>query len=547
MGGKPMKTSWIVILAGALALLGLAAPAAARSAAPRITISETPSGVSIVYDLAAPTTSLALRAAEQEGPPQGTHIGVAESGLSYRRGQVSATRPFRRVTLLIAPDDGEVDSVYPLLTPVAGRGFVLFAPYVLPDAPFTARVSIGGGRDRPLSRAEAAGGYVVVGAAPAARGRFRALSSAAMPAGLQATLYGRAGALLRFYGARLHRPPAGTPTLILTYDERPAGQAQALFRGDVTANGVAFLRFHGTPTQLADPASTSRTTSFLAHELFHLWNRRRGEHPMTEAWLHEGAAEYEAWIATDALWPGEIRLAQRLEGALGNCAAFLADRALATLPPDVAMQVRYSCGPIVQWLADAGVRGASGGRRNGLDLWAGLLARGRGDYSVAGFEAAARAEAPATAEILVAMIESGARWDALAPALAAAGAMVEARPPTRGSILFAATRAVVGAMCTAFWGAGTDEAGVYFNSPPCDLPGTFTHLARIDGIDPMADADAYFAHVREACARGAELGLILRGEGGEVRRTARCTVPPARAPLDFHITRPLPFSPPARS
>src|SRR5436305_8835771 len=164
---------WLTLLAGVLALLGAGAPAAARSAEPRITIRETASGISIAYDLPAPVTWLSVRSAGQDGPPQGTHIAAAESMLVYRRGLISSTLPFRRATLLIAPDDGEVDSAYPLLTPVPPRGFVLFAPYVLPDGPFAARISIGGGRSRALSRAEAAGGYVLVGSEPAAHGPVR--------------------------------------------------------------------------------------------------------------------------------------------------------------------------------------------------------------------------------------------------------------------------------------------------------------------------------------------------------------------------------------
>jgi hypothetical protein len=191
-------------------------------------------------------------------------------------------------------------------------------------------------------------------------------------------------------------------------------------------------------------------------------------------------------------------------------------------------------------VVDAGLRAASGGRRTGLDLWAELLRNGRGDYSVADFLAAARTRAPGTASFLSGLVETGARWDALAPALAAAGVGIEARPPTRGNLSFAATRAVVRSFCDGFWGAGFDDAGVYFDSEPCRLAGQFTHLTRIDGTDPMADIPAYFAHVRDACARGAGLALVLRNEAGESRRTVRCTVPPAPAPLDFRIQRPLP-------
>lgn len=530
-----------------IAVLALLLPAAAQAAPVRMTIAPTDTGVRITYDLPAPVRELAVRAADQSGPARGTHISAAEPGLHYGRGRIEAAAPFRRATLVITPDDAEVDSIYPLLSPVAGRGFVLYAPYVLPDGPVSARVATGGGRDRPLSRAEAAGGYVLVGATASQRGPVRALAGTTLPPALADRIFSRAGALLDFYARRLGRRLTAAPALLVNYVNEPAGPNQWLFRGDVTPNGTVFLRFHATPDQLADPRSVNRYTSFLAHELFHLWNRRTGQHPMAEAWLHEGAADYFSWRATEALWPGEVDLAANLVNALHGCTAFLADRGLMQLPDGEAMQVRYSCGPIVQWAADAGVRAASGGRRTGFDLWRGLLRSGRGDYSVAAFLAAARAEAPATASFLTGLVESGTHWDALAPALNAAGARVEAPPPRPANVAFAATRALVRAMCREFWGAGLDDDGPYFSAGACGLPGDFTHIVAVDGMNPKTDIDAYYAHVRDACARGGELALMLRGEGGESRRTARCTIPPAPAPIDFRIERPLPLSPPARS
>ena len=528
-------------------LAGLLLPAAARAAPPRVTIDATATGVRIIYDLPAPVRTLAIRAATQSGPPQGTHIAVAEPGLAYRRGRIDGAAPFRRVTLDITPDEREVDSVYPLLTRIAGRGFVLFAPYVVPDMPFSARVATGGGRTRVLSRAEATGGYVLVGATPAARGGFRALASTTTSSALEARFHARAAALLEFYAARLHRRLARPPLLIISIVDEPADRQHHFFRGDVTPNGVVLLRYHGTADQIADPNSVRQFTSFLAHELVHLWNRRHGHFPVQEAWLHEGSAEYLGWLAVAALWPGEIDLGRNLSQALSGCGAFLADRGLMQLADGEAMQRRYDCGPVVQWVTDAGIRAASRGRRTGFGLWAGLLRNARGDYSVAAFLAAARAQAPATAPFLSGLVESGARWDALVPTLTAAGAGVEAPPPRRANVAFAATRAVVRAMCQEFWGAGLDDAGPYFSSGACEMAGDFTHIARIDGADPNTDVDAFYARVRDVCMRGAELSLVLRGEGGETRRTVRCTVPPAPAPIDFLIARPLPLSPPARS
>src|SRR5207237_4722648 len=133
----------------------------------------------------------------------------------------------------------------------------------------------------------------------------------------------RAGALLEHYPRRLNQRLRRPPILIVSIVDGPADQRHHFFRGDVTPNGVVLLRFHGTADQIADPNSTRQFTSFLAHELFHLWNRRRGEQRMQEAWLHEGSAEYFGWLAVAALWPGEIALEAKLQTALENCGVFL--------------------------------------------------------------------------------------------------------------------------------------------------------------------------------------------------------------------------------
>jgi hypothetical protein len=525
----------------------LPAPIAARAPGLAMTISESPDGVRIVYDLPAPVTGLAVRGAGQESPPPGTHVRVLESGLSYRRGRIEGPAPFRRATLLIAPDDGDVDSRYPLLSAVAGRGYVLFAPYVLPGGPVAARVSIGGGRLRALARSEAEGGYVLVGVVPARDGPFRGLASTSTPVSLQAQLYGRTRALLGFYTDRLHRRLARPPILILSAILEPADRGHRFFRGDVTPNGVVFLRFHGTGDQIADLNSTRQFTSFLAHELFHLWDRRQGDHPMAEAWLHEGSAEYFAWRATAALWPDQISLDRKVEGALGYCSAFLGSRALAGLNAAEAQTNRYNCGAVLNWIVDLGVSTGSRGRSDGFTLWAQLLAGG--DYNPAQFRAAAAAQAPGTAPLLDAFIDSGgnARWRALADFASRAGAEVEARAARPAMIRFPAARSIVLSACGAFWGAGDTDVEFYVSAPTdcAALSGNVT-LLRVDGTDPM-QAQLFHDRVRRRCGARQSLAMTVRSNGTTREIALPCTVDVEDPVPDFHVTRALALSPRARS
>jgi hypothetical protein len=533
----------IAVLLGALLYL-LATPADARPT--RLTITETGEGVRVVYDLPAPVTTLAVGGTAGRSPNRS--IRLAEPGLAWRNGQITGTAPFRRATLLIVPDDREQDGRYSLLAAVEGRGFVLFAPYLLPSAgSFEARVSLSGGRYRALPRGEALRGNILVGAVPVRAGAIHLLGATNMPPALAASLGGRAAALLDFYTRRLRTRPGVRPLIVMAYAERAPRPELAGFRGDVTANGVILLRFRGPAPDLGEGGARGRVTGFLAHELFHLWNGRRDDHPASEAWLHEGSAEYYSWLAVAALWPREISLERNLQNALNGCMAFLGPRALLALDAEHS-GLRYPCGAIAQWLADAGTRGASGGRRTGFDLWARLLRGGPGGrgYTLADFRAAADALAPGTALLLSRFLESGLGWEALAPVLTAQGADVAGGPPAPQGLHFAAARAIALSLCTQFGGAGSGDGGVYFTGE-CGALGSQIVIDRVDGLDPLAAAEAVYRRVREACARRAELALVLRAGAATHERTLRCTAAFEPALPDIRIRRALPLNPPARS
>src|SRR6185436_16374856 len=146
-----------------------------------------------------------------------------------------------------------------------------------PDVPMALRVADGSGRLRPLTRAEAMGGYVPVGFTPGPRGGVRVTASATMPAALEGRLVERASGLLGLYRARLGRGLQREPVLILAF--LPPGEASRgpVFRGDVTRNNVVMLRFRGAQPQFAAPAVAGPAAAFLAHELFHLWGLQGGE------------------------------------------------------------------------------------------------------------------------------------------------------------------------------------------------------------------------------------------------------------------------------
>lgn len=533
-------------------LFGLAAlflvpgmvPAHGERRAPpiQISVSETPKGIRIVYDLPRPATSLAIGSNEDAWPSR-QHRFV-EPGLRLENKAIVSDRPFRRATVMVTPDTADVDARYPVLTSVTGRGFLLYAPYVLPAGPYRLRVATAASRWRTVPHAEARGGYVVVGAQPQPRAGFRTLTGSDVSEAAEAALHARASRLLAFYAGRFGRPLTTRPTLIVERQRQTNGFSG--FRGDVTPNGVVMLRFRGVPPDPADKAGSARVNGFLAHELFHLWNGPTGDRRQVEAWLHEESAEYYSWLAADALWPGELPLETRLQRALQSCMAFGGGQPVARLRPSL----RYQCGAIAHWATDVGVRHASGGKLTGFDLWARLLRVNRkpGDYSLSEFRSVTRTLAPDTAHIVTSFLETGREWPALAQALSNAGADIAVGPPTPQALRFAATRWIAAAMCTGFGGAGDNGRDEYFlTAEDCGGIKGQVYLESVAGVDPMADAQQYYDRVRSICAHSGEIALRLRGQGNSVDRTIVCKEAAEAALPDLQIRRALPLNPPARS
>jgi hypothetical protein len=331
--------------------------------------------------------------------------------------------------------------------------------------------------------------------------------------------------------------------IVITNGPAPSDAIFTGFRGDVTPNGVILLRFRGALPDGNDGAARGRATSFLAHELFHLWNGRRSDHPNSEAWLHEGSADYFSWLAVAGLWPEEISLEQKLQSALNTCMAFLGARPVSGMTGELA-GLRYPCGSIAHWIVDVGARGASHGRSTGFDLWARLLAQNpaQGDYSLGSFRAAAAELAPGTKTLLDAFIDRGLGWEELAPVLAAQGSDVTLGPPSPIALRFAAARSIALSLCTGFSGAGEGAIGAFFTAECGELGGE-VYLVRIAGHDPMSAPQAMLERVRTACGTGSELDLALRVGETTLERTIRCAVPVESPVPDIVIRRALPDVP----
>lgn len=525
-----------------MVLMTLAAsPAAAATATIDLTIRADGDSVHVVYTLPRPTTSLPLRLADSPAPA--ADVRIRERGLALQDGRITGTRPFSRATLIVQADSRERDGVYPLARPVQGRGLVLYAPYILPkDLRSRVRISGAGRRGAPLREPER-NGYVVVGASPERHRGFRFLAGRGISASFRQTLLERASRILSYYGAKLGRAPEQEPLIILTEHELLPGMSQSLLRGDVSANGVVFLRSYSGGAGADAAPSPAQYTGFLAHELFHLWNRS-GDAATRNWWLFEGGAEYAGWLAAATLWPNEHRLEQRVGSALTTCMMYLGSQPIEDLDEHQSRGVRYPCGAVIQWVADVGTR-AQSPERDGLAIWRDLLASKaqRGSYGPRDFATAVSRHAPGVAPVIEALV-SGAgieRWEALAASLGGFGAELRVKPPAPFSLRLAAAKSLVLSACREIHGVGEDGRGLFVQAPQaCSVFGDSPVIEDAAGASALQDPSGFYVAVLESCRRRTSVPVTLRGERGRRTEHVRCDIAVDPPPPEIEVVRALP-------
>jgi len=504
----------------------LPAAASGRSVArTTLTIIPADGGVRLAYALPGPVNSLALGKDAQA--PSVANISTVEPGLSLEDGVVRSARPFARVTLFVRADSREVDSVYPLLSPIAGKGFVLFAPYVLPTGGRThVVIEDGVHRNRSELSGAALDGYVVTGASTENSGLFRSVTSANTPVSLREMVMDRSGKLLAFYQARLKIPLSRKPVVVLAYTDKATESGRWSNRGDVPPNGVVFLRINASAAQIGDPALTGRLTAFLSHELFHLWNGNNTG-PSSDWWLHEGGAEYASWIAGATLWPAEFSVETSVGGTLRTCSMFLGSRPMIGLSDLDARSVRYPCGAVMQWVVDAGVRAGKNG--DAFSLWRRLLSERRdGSYGLTDFRTEVTKLASNSRGSVDALLDGKgiARWRDLAQAMNHMGAHVEAGSPTDFTLRLAAAQALVRSACGTVQGVGEDKRGLYAQGPKsCVMFGDGPVIERLDGFAPMVSASDFYEAAVKHCGSGVAVPLTLNAAGAARSQDLTCTVP----------------------
>ena len=474
---------------------------------------------------------------------------ILTPGLRLADRSVTGERPFRRFELRIRPMSHERDARYPAHFRI-GDGGVLYGPALVADpAKWRTRLSfkLGRGQVRSPSGKEFSDGFVFVGprSLVSEDPHIVVVADPKTPAWLVERSRNSLTAAVATFTRALGTAPLRKPLLIVKHE--PGERSFNV--GDVTPGPVAAVRFHGSAWEKEDALAGKNIQGFLLHEAFHFWNGGLASHAAgTPTWLHEGGAEYAAFLAgVQTGLMTEEEAARGLGNALNRCRTGLSasgDKGLASFG-FLPAQLRYPCGMAIQWIADLDVRAESGGRRTVLDVWREVLERARQrearTYSLADFnEAAGLAGAQASEPIRLLVDESGAaRWEALPAALNAMGAdvaLVPSQVARRAALIFH----VLKDNCRNLpdgtgYGFYIDGSRMKLDGPEgCGVLAGDPEVASIEGGDPVEMTLETYAAVQRKCATGGKVTFLAR-DGGKLQ--APCTTPLPAPPKDFQVRR----------
>jgi hypothetical protein len=472
------------------------------------------------------------------GAPGGPEadVRVEGSNVVLDGSELRGPRPFGEVTLSLGQDRRDRDSVYPLATRLEGQGYVVYAPHLIPEG-VTTRVTLPG-QVHPLGEA-AADGYLLVGGALQDYGAVKMAASTQTPEVLATEAADRAKSLVAFYAGRMERAPAWTPVILLAYSDAQSGSDPGRFRGDVSSNGVVFLRVRAS-AQSGEAGSLDRYTSFLAHEIFHLWNASRNP-DRGEWWLHEGAAEYASWTAMATLWPASRpALEERLTTALRACSINLGEKPLNALSDPESRAVRYACGAVMNWLADLGVRAGGEGDFFSISRELAAVREREGLYTATSFLTALESAEPSALTAVRGLMEERGinRWEDVARTANGLGAEAVVGPPAGFPLRVNASRALVLAACDEVHGVGDGQAGLFVQAPSgCEAFGEMTFIVSADGLDPALDPVAYFQAIQSKCAARGRVEVVVRNEDIAATKSVHCDVAVDPAPVDIQLLR----------
>jgi hypothetical protein len=524
-----------------------------------IVVTRTTGGLRLTYRLSAAACQIAF-GKDQESSPATRMLSETPGVVASATGIV-ASECTRRFSIVLRPDERRLDGFYPTLVEVGGRGFLLHLPAVTPDAqvyrttvtyslqPEDIVMSGVNARDDDLT------GFVYVGPRNNVQEHrdFRLITPTRQGSSSLELVISRTSEILEFYGGKLGSPPKGPPVVVLAPTDGLEG-----WIGDLAANDVILLQV-GAGEEGERDASANGMSHFLAHELFHLWNRPgfNFEAQRNGLWLLEGAAEYAAHLTSIALWDGADALDRQLSMHIPPCRTSLGADSLADLNDQRAVTTRYSCGLLANWMMDVGVRAASGGRADAFAVWRALFAAGSGaqPYDMETLRSVVRPYRSGLLAFETLLEGRGSdRWEVIFGALRTLTVEIEEIPASLEAYREAALLTLLSAACQSnrtedAFGFEVRLDGLFLDpGPACATLGRSPRLIRINAYEiedrwdkaSVAWASIY-SELQIACAQQGQMTLLLEQTSREHQSAQiRCDIPVRAVRREFRVSRALP-------
>ncbi|MEO1014370.1 MAG: hypothetical protein AAFX08_04195 [Pseudomonadota bacterium] len=217
---------------------------------------------------------------------------------------------------------------------------------------------------------------------------FVAVIDPALPGDIKARLDGLFPKLMAYFAENLGAADR-KPSMFVSYNA-PGDHEGSHIKGG-TLPGQLFMHFEGARTvEIAKrPTFPHFLAWFFAHEAAHLFQKYRGvDFPEDESWIHEGGADFFAFLALRSLAAApQDYLNLRLNRALDRCAEELARGPLRAANERGNFQAYYDCGLLLHMAAAEEVAAADG--RDAFALWTSYVetAKAEGEWSTKVFAA----------------------------------------------------------------------------------------------------------------------------------------------------------------
>lgn len=271
--------------------------------------------------------------------------------------------------------DGVLDRVY---TPVVlfgdGRGAQIYSEYLLPKDGGSVSLATPGvvlgrtfAKGATVWRANDAATYIVAGVGyTKTTSDYDITLDRALPSWVVQSLDNQVAALMHLYTRKFGSRPQRKPWIVVSFNRAGSG-----FRGD-TNPGMVRLNLMGQSWEHESADQSYQLASFIAHELFHLWNaglwNMQNQGPI---WLYEGGADAAAHHALNILGFSSV---ERYRNERANSLTGCSSAKGVTLANKIASggRTHYLCGAAIFYLAAA--MGEEEPNAIGpLDLWADLF------------------------------------------------------------------------------------------------------------------------------------------------------------------------------